>query len=80
MLRQAWNERLTLILVLNKIDRLILELGLTPLLAYDTLCRVIEQVNSVLAEMFSADIMRKEYNCGQINNNTVSEFILLKEM
>ncbi|TGZ62626.1 hypothetical protein CRM22_007307 [Opisthorchis felineus] len=59
VLRQAWNERLTLILALNKIDRLVLELKLTPLQAYETLCRVLEQVNSVLAEMFTADVVRQ---------------------
>ncbi|VDP32315.1 unnamed protein product [Echinostoma caproni] len=59
VLRQAWNERLTLVLVLNKIDRLVLELKLTPLQAYEVLCRTIEQVNSVLAEMFTADVVRQ---------------------
>lgn len=34
VLRQAWLERLTPCLVLNKLDRLILELKLTPLEAY----------------------------------------------
>ncbi|CAH8486862.1 unnamed protein product [Dicrocoelium dendriticum] len=58
VLRQAWNEQLTLILVLNKIDRLILELQLSCLQGYQVICRVIEQVNSVLAEMFAADIAR----------------------
>lgn len=35
VLRQAWLERLTPCLVLNKLDRLILELKLTPLEAYN---------------------------------------------
>ncbi|CAH8850598.1 unnamed protein product [Trichobilharzia szidati] len=59
VLRQAWDERSTLLLVLNKVDRLILELKMTPLQAYETMCRSIEQVNSVLAEMYSADVMRQ---------------------
>nr|CAH8850738.1 unnamed protein product [Trichobilharzia regenti] len=59
VLRQAWDERSTLLLVLNKVDRLILELKMTPLQAYETMCRAIEQVNSVLAEMYSADVMRQ---------------------
>jgi len=35
VLRQAWLERLTPCLVLNKLDRLILELKLTPMEAYN---------------------------------------------
>lgn len=35
VLRQAWLERLTPCLVLNKLDRLILELKMTPLEAYN---------------------------------------------
>ncbi|CAL8076767.1 unnamed protein product [Calicophoron daubneyi] len=70
VLRQAWNERLTLVLVLNKIDRLVLELKLTPLQAYEVMCRVIEQVNSVLAEMFSADLVRQRDENWQISSET----------
>lgn len=62
VLRQAWDERLTLTLVINKLDRLFLELRLTSMQIYDRLCRLIEQVNSVLAEFFSADVMQKRYN------------------
>ncbi|KAL5964746.1 Elongation factor-like GTPase 1 [Taenia solium] len=61
VLRQAWNERLTLILVLNKIDRLFLQLGLSPIQVYDRIMRVLEQVNSVLAEMFAADVMQQSH-------------------
>lgn len=61
VLRQAWNERLTLILVINKIDRLFLQLGLSPIQVYDRILRVLEQVNSVLAEMFAADVMQRTH-------------------
>ncbi|VDL89464.1 unnamed protein product [Schistocephalus solidus] len=61
VLRQAWNERLALVLLLNKIDRLFLELRLSPLEVYDRLLRVLEQVNSVLAEMFTADVLQGNY-------------------
>lgn len=67
MLRQAWDERLTLLLALNKIDRLVVEIKLTPSQAYETMCRVIEQVNSVLAEMFSADMTRQRDGMWQTN-------------
>ncbi len=61
VLRQAWNEHLTLLLILNKIDRLFIQLRLTPMQAYDRLLRVLEQVNSVLAEMFTADVLQQNY-------------------
>ncbi|CAH8541654.1 unnamed protein product [Schistosoma intercalatum] len=67
VLRQAWDERLTLLLALNKIDRLVVEIKLTPSQAYETMCRVIEQVNSVLAEMFSADMTRQRDGMWQTN-------------
>lgn len=73
VLRQAWNERLTLILVLNKIDRLILELQLSPSQAYQVICRVIEQVNSVLAEMFAADIARYRDEAVQLSSTQTVE-------
>ncbi|KAA3671571.1 ribosome assembly protein 1 [Paragonimus westermani] len=69
VLRQAWNERLTLLLVLNKMDRLILELKLTPMQAYETISRVIEQVNCVLAEMFAADVVRQRDEAWQFSDN-----------
>lgn len=65
---------MTLVLVLNKIDRLILELKLTPAQAYETMCRVIEQVNSVLAEMFTADVVRQRDAWQSIDLNKVSTF------
>ncbi|VDL24334.1 unnamed protein product [Hymenolepis diminuta] len=60
VLREAWNERLTLILVLNKVDRLFIQLRLTPLQVYDRILRLLEQVNSVLAELYKADIMQQQ--------------------
>nr|CDS32512.1 elongation factor Tu GTP binding [Hymenolepis microstoma] len=60
VLREAWNERLTLILVLNKVDRLFVQLRLSPLQVYDKILRLLEQVNSVLAELYKADIMKQQ--------------------
>lgn len=67
-MQQAWKEHLTLTLVLNKVDRLFLQLGLTPIKAYDCLLRVLEQVNSVLAQMFTADVLQQ--NAGQTSVKT----------
>ncbi|KAJ4770472.1 elongation factor family protein [Rhynchospora pubera] len=49
VLRQAWVEKVTPCLVLNKIDRLITELKLTPMEAYNKLARIIHQVNCIVS-------------------------------
>ncbi|XP_023744779.1 uncharacterized protein LOC111892938 [Lactuca sativa] len=49
VLRQAWIEKLTPCLVLNKIDRLIVELKLSPLEAYNRLQRIVHEVNSIVS-------------------------------
>ncbi|KAK4403253.1 Elongation factor-like GTPase 1 [Sesamum angolense] len=46
VLRQAWIEKLTPCLVLNKVDRLICELRLSPMEAYNRLLRIIHEVNA----------------------------------
>jgi translation elongation factor EF-G len=48
-LKQAWQEDIKPILVLNKIDRIILELKLTPLDAYVHLTQVLEKVSVKLS-------------------------------
>ncbi|CAD6205990.1 unnamed protein product [Miscanthus lutarioriparius] len=52
-LRQAFIERLRPCLVLNKIDRLITELSLTPADAYVRLHRIISDVNSIYSALRS---------------------------
>ena len=46
-LRQAWQEDIRPILVLNKLDRLIIEMKLSPLDAYMHLARILEQVSPI---------------------------------
>lgn len=58
-LRQAWTENIRPVLVLNKIDRLILERKMSPLDAYVHLQQVLEQVNVVTAELFTSDFLEK---------------------
>ncbi|XP_047121853.1 elongation factor-like GTPase 1 [Schistocerca piceifrons] len=58
-LRQAWLENIVPVLVLNKIDRLILEMKLSPLDAYVHLTQVLEQVNAVVAQLFTTEILGK---------------------
>ncbi|PQP96078.1 elongation factor-like GTPase 1 [Prunus yedoensis var. nudiflora] len=49
ILRQAWIEKLTPCLVLNKIDRLISELKLSPMEAYTRLVRIVHEVNGIVS-------------------------------
>ena len=60
MLRQAWNDRLRPILVINKVDRLVTELRLTPNEAYHHLVQLIEQVNAVMGSFFAAERMEDD--------------------
>lgn len=60
VLRQAWVEKLKPILVINKVDRLITELRLTPTEAYTHLTRLIERVNAVMGSFFAMDRMEQD--------------------
>jgi len=57
VLRQAWEERLRPCLVLNKIDRLITDLKLDPIEAYEHLMRIIEQVNAIVFGFLTSSVM-----------------------
>lgn len=52
-------ENLKLVLILNKIDRLILELKMTPLEAYSHLVNILEQFNALVAQQFTSLICEK---------------------
>ncbi|XP_011871394.1 PREDICTED: elongation factor Tu GTP-binding domain-containing protein 1 [Vollenhovia emeryi] len=56
----AYVEGLKPILVLNKVDRLVTEMKLTPLDAYVRLTQVLEQVNAIMGELFASDVMERE--------------------
>ncbi|XP_012140504.1 elongation factor-like GTPase 1 isoform X3 [Megachile rotundata] len=56
----SYAEGLKPILVLNKVDRLITEMKLSPLDAYMHLSQVLEQVNAVMGELFASDVMERE--------------------
>ncbi|CAA2943443.1 elongation factor-like GTPase 1 [Olea europaea subsp. europaea] len=49
VMRQAWIEKLTPCLVLNKVDRLICELRLSPMEAYNRLLRIVHEVNNIVS-------------------------------
>ncbi|XP_012174715.1 elongation factor-like GTPase 1 isoform X2 [Bombus terrestris] len=60
VLSTSYAEGLKPILLLNKIDRLITEMKLSPLDAYVHLTQVLEQVNAVMGELFASDMMERE--------------------
>ncbi|XP_037900989.1 elongation factor-like GTPase 1 isoform X2 [Glossina fuscipes] len=59
-LQQIYNAKMKPVLVLNKIDRLIMEKQLTPLDAYFHISQVLEQVNAALGSIFASDVLGNE--------------------
>ena len=74
VLRQAWDEGIKPILVLNKIDRLIVETGLDPLAAYNHMSMVVTQVNALVGEMFTQEVAVKEERQRKAKQDKVEEF------
>jgi ribosome assembly protein 1 len=60
VLRQAWVDRLRPVLVINKMDRLVTELKLSPSEAYHHLSRLIEQVNAVMGSFYASERMEDD--------------------
>ena len=60
VLRQVWIEKLKPLLVINKIDRLITELKMSPSEAYSHLERVLEGVNAVIGGFFQGERMEED--------------------
>ncbi|XP_037102539.1 elongation factor-like GTPase 1 isoform X1 [Syngnathus acus] len=60
VLRQAWLENIRPVLVINKIDRLIVELKFTPQEAYAHLQKIMEQVNAITGTLFTSRVMEKQ--------------------
>src|SRR5271163_2542490 len=60
VLRQVWIEKLKPLLVINKIDRLVTELKMSPAEAYSHLGRVLEGVNAVIGGFFQGERMEDD--------------------
>lgn len=60
VLRQTWTEKLKPILVINKMDRLITELKLSPSEAYTHLSKLLEQVNAVMGSFALGERMEDD--------------------
>ena len=59
-LRQVWVEKLKPLLIINKIDRLVMELKMSPSEAYAHLERVLEGVNAVIGGFFQGERMEDD--------------------
>ncbi|CAK7273626.1 Cytoplasmic GTPase/eEF2-like protein (ribosomal bioproteinsis) [Sporothrix epigloea] len=62
VLRQTWTENLKPLLVINKMDRLITELKMSPADAFQHISRLLEQVNAVLGSFFQGERMEEDLN------------------
>ena len=60
VLRHTWTERLKPLLVINKVDRLIVELKMSPNEAYIHLSKLLEQVNAVIGSFFQGERMEED--------------------
>ncbi|XP_076012451.1 elongation factor-like GTPase 1 [Genypterus blacodes] len=59
VLRQAWLENIRPLLVINKIDKLIVQLKLTSQEAYNHLQKILEQVNAVTGSLFTSKVLEE---------------------
>ncbi|KAK4328723.1 hypothetical protein Pmani_000876 [Petrolisthes manimaculis] len=59
VLKQAWAENIHPVLVLNKIDRLILETKMSPIDCYYHITQVLEQVNAYMGELYNTALLGK---------------------
>ena len=60
VLRQTWIEKLKPLLVINKMDRLVTELKMSPMEAYAHLTRLLEQVNAVIGSFYQGERMEED--------------------
>ncbi|PYH87987.1 ribosome assembly protein 1 [Aspergillus ellipticus CBS 707.79] len=60
VLRQSWVEQLKPILVINKIDRLVTELKMSPGEAYTHMSKLLEQVNAVIGSFYQGERMEED--------------------
>lgn len=60
VLRTIYLSHLKPILVINKLDRLITEIRLSPIEAYHHLNRIIEDVNAVVGSFYSSERMEED--------------------
>lgn len=72
-IEQAWKEGIEPILVLNKIDRLILEQQLDETAAHLRLNQLLEQVNAVVATLLTTEVFEEEASANLIKTQRGSD-------
>jgi ribosome assembly protein 1 len=60
VLRQTWTEKLKPLLVINKMDRLVTELRMSPSEAYTHLSQLLEQVNAIMGSFYQGERMEDD--------------------
>ena len=70
VLFKALKERMRPCLILNKIDRLILEMQLTPTEAFRHLRRIVENVNALAFTLLNSELMLREELNGESANDS----------
>jgi ribosome assembly protein 1 len=60
VLRLTWVEQIKPLLVINKIDRLVTELKMTPSEAYSHLSRLLEQINAIIGSFYQGERMEDD--------------------
>ncbi|KAK8740714.1 hypothetical protein OTU49_002668 [Cherax quadricarinatus] len=73
VLQQAWAENIRPVLVLNKIDRLILDMKLSPIDCYYHIAQVLEQVNAYMGELYNTAVLAKESEVEEIRKQAERE-------
>lgn len=80
VLRQTWLEKLRPLLVINKMDRLITELKLTPGEAYTHLSKLLEQVNAVMGSFALGERMEDDLRWRERIDEKVSAAAAAKDL
>lgn len=73
VLRQAWLDRLRPLLIINKMDRLITELKLSPGEAYHHLSQLIEQVNAVMGGFYASERMEDDLRWRELREKRLEQ-------
>ncbi|EFC46247.1 predicted protein [Naegleria gruberi] len=76
IIKQAVQERLPIVLLINKLDRLILELKLPPNDTYHKLKHTISEVNNILKNTIHDESLKDSYNIKEANSNEFPTTIL----
>jgi ribosome assembly protein 1 len=79
VLRQTWIEKLKPLLVINKMDRLVTELKMSPAEAFVHLNKLLEQVNAVLGSFFQGERMEEDLNWREKMEERVTAAAAAKE-